>query len=84
MKKNASVLKRTRQAQKATLRNRHYISTMKTSIKKVKNAQTKAEAEPLFKAAVALIDKVARKGIIHKNNAAHRKSALAEYLANLS
>ena len=57
MKKNASVLKRTRQAQKAALRNRHYVSMMKTSIKKVKNTKTKAEAEPLFKAAVALIDR---------------------------
>ncbi|HPC35088.1 MAG TPA: 30S ribosomal protein S20 [Candidatus Marinimicrobia bacterium] len=83
MKKNASVLKRTRQAQKAAERNQHYVSMMKTSIKKVKNAKTRAEAEPLFKAAIALIDKVARKGIIHRNNAAHRKSALAEYFSNL-
>ncbi|MCK9243746.1 MAG: 30S ribosomal protein S20 [Candidatus Marinimicrobia bacterium] len=84
MKKNKSVLKRTRQAQKAAENNQHYISMMKTSIKKVKSAKSKAEAEPLFKDAVSTIDKVATKGIIHKNNAAHKKSALNEHISKLT
>lgn len=84
MKKNMSVLKRTRQAEKAADQNQHYISMMKTSVKKVRNAKTKAEAEPLFKAAVSTIDKVAGKGVIHKNNAAHSKSALAKHISKLS
>jgi len=84
MKKNKSVLKRTRQAEKAAENNQHYISMMKSSIKKVKSAKTKAEAEPLFKAAVATIDKVAGKGIIHKNNAAHKKSTLTEHISKFS
>jgi small subunit ribosomal protein S20 len=84
MKKNMSVLKRTRQAEKAADKNQHYISMLKTSVKKVKSAPTKTEAEPLFKAAVATIDKVAGKGIIHKNKAAHAKSALAKHISKLS
>ncbi|MFH1213817.1 MAG: 30S ribosomal protein S20 [Candidatus Neomarinimicrobiota bacterium] len=83
MKKNLSVLKRTRQAEKASASNQHYISMMKTSVKKVKTANTKAEAEPLFKSAVSTIDKLAGKGIIHKNNAANSKSALANHLSKL-
>ncbi len=79
-----SVLKRTRQAEKAADQNQHYISMMKTSVKKVKAAKNKAEAEQLFKSAVSTIDKVAGKGIIHKNKAAHSKSALARHISTLS
>ncbi|MBO8130800.1 MAG: 30S ribosomal protein S20 [Candidatus Marinimicrobia bacterium] len=82
-KKSKSVLKRVRQAEKRRLRNKHYKSLIKTMIKKVKSAQTKEEAEELYKKAVSVIDKVASKGIIHKNNAARKKSRLAKYLAKL-
>jgi len=82
-KKSKSVLKRVRQAEKRRLKNKHYKSLIKTMIKKVKSAQTKEEAEELYKKAVSVIDKVASKGIIHKNNAARKKSRLAKYLAKL-
>ena len=59
-------------------RNKSAKSALKTSIKKA-NAAIEGEGadkEAAVKAAVAKIDRAAAKGLIHKNNAAHRKSAL--------
>ncbi len=84
MSRNKSVQKRIRQAEKRRDYNRQYKTLMKTKIKKVKKAQTKKEAEPLLKEAVAAIDKVAGKGIIHKNKAANQKSKLSKYVSKLS
>ena len=84
MSKNKSVQKRIRQAEKARLRNRHYKSLMKTTIKKVKQAETKEAALELITKAVSVIDKVAGKGIIHKKNAANKKSKLYKFVAKMS
>ncbi len=84
MSKKGSVAKRIRQAEKARVRNKHYKSLMKTMIKKVKAAPSKAEAEPLFQKTVSTIDSIAGKGIIHKNSAANKKSRLAAHIAKLS
>ena len=64
-------------------RNKAAMSSLKTAIKKANaaidnNAADKAE---LVKLAVKKIDKAAAKGLIHKNNAAHKKAALAVRLA---
>jgi len=66
------------------LRNRHYKSLMKTSIKKVKQADSKDAAMELISKAVSVIDKVAGKGIIHKKNAANKKSKLYKFVAKMS
>ena len=84
MSKNKSVQKRIRQAEKARLRNRHYKSLMKTTIKKVKLAETKDAALELMTKAVSVIDRVASKGIIHKKNAANKKSKLYKFVAKMS
>ena len=83
MSKNKSVQKRIRQAEKAHLRNKHYKSQIKTMIKKVKSATSKQDGEALFRETVSLIDSVVSKGIIHKNNAARKKSKLSTYLSKL-
>lgn len=84
MSRNKSVQKRIRQAEKARLRNRHYKSLMRTSIGKVKNAENKSDAQELLKTAVSVIDRVTRKGIVHKNNAANKKSRLHKFVAKMS
>lgn len=83
MSVNKSVQKRIRQAAKSNLRNRHYRSKMKTAIKKVTSATTREEALPVLNKAVSIIDQVARKGIIHKNNAGNQKSRLMNFLNKL-
>ncbi|MDP6569714.1 MAG: 30S ribosomal protein S20 [Candidatus Marinimicrobia bacterium] len=77
-----SELKRVRQSRRDNLRNRHYTSMMKTSIKKVLDAD-KGEAASLLSQAVSTIDRVCGKGIIHKNRAAQHKSKLTKYINSL-
>ena len=64
-------------------RNKQYRTAMKTAIKKADKAiaENSADKEEVVKAAVKKIDQMATKGIIHKNNAARKKSALVVRLA---
>ncbi len=64
------------------LRNVHFKSLMKTSIKKAESAIENNDKELVTTVRVALkqIDKTAAKGIIHKNSAARKKSSLAKKL----
>ncbi len=80
MSAKGSTLKRVRQSQKANDYNNHYKSMMKTSIKKVLNTSSKEEAKSLKDEAFKIIDKVASKGVIHKNKAANQKSRLSKHL----
>lgn len=71
--------KRARQAEKHRGRNVAQRSLVRTQIVKVIKAITsgdKAQAAAAFKAAVPVIDRMARRGIIHKNKAARHKSRL--------
>ena len=60
------------------MRNIQKKSKMKTAIKKVKNAPDKETASVELKNTIALLDRNAVKGIIHKNKAAHIKSKLTK------
>ena len=77
-----SELKRVRQSCKRNLRNRHYKSMMRTSIKNVLLAEKKDASEFLTKA-VSTIDRICTKGVIHRNNAARHKSKLTKYVNSL-
>jgi small subunit ribosomal protein S20 len=56
--------------------NRFYKSTMKTAIKNVLAETDPATREEMLKLAISRIDKAAKKNVIHKNNAANKKSKL--------
>jgi len=56
---------------------------MRTAIKKVLSATDKEEAQKQYTNTTALLDKLAAKGIIHKNKAANKKSRLAHFVNNL-
>ena len=79
---SGSELKRVRQSRRNNLRNRHYKSIMKTSIKKVMEADKK-DASSLLDQAISTIDRVCGKGIIHQNRASHHKSKLTKYVNSL-
>ena len=79
---SGSQLKRIRQARRDNLRNRHYKTMMKTSIKKVLEADKK-DASSLLTQAISIIDRVCGKGMIHKNRAAQHKSKLTKYINSL-
>ena len=83
MSAKGSVLKRVRQSRKANERNKNYKSAMKTVIKKVLNETDKNNASKLADKAFSTIDKVASKGVIHKNKAANQKSRVSKHLKNI-
>ncbi|MFQ5706474.1 MAG: 30S ribosomal protein S20 [bacterium] len=78
-----SVIKRARQSEKARRRNQRYKSAMKTSIKKLLSTTDKEAAENTLRNTVSLLDKMVTKGIIHKNNAANKKSRLSKFMNSL-
>lgn len=79
--------KRARQAEKRRQHNASLRSTVRTYIKRVvkaieeKNIQ---EAETAYQTAVPIIDRMANKGIIHKNKAARHKSRLLGHIRELA
>lgn len=75
-----SALKRVKRSEKARRRNSHYKSTLRTAIKRLKARKRKEEAETELKKVVSLLDKLASKGIIHKNRASNQKSKLMRFV----
>ena len=74
-----SAKKRVQIAQVRSARNKADRSALKTALKKFEAAAVegnRTEAEGAYKVAVKTVDKAVAKGILHKNNAAHKKSAL--------
>ena len=81
-----SQIKRNRTNEKARLRNKAYKSELKTHVRHVREAIAsgdKAAAESTLRDATRKLDKAVSKGVIHKNQAANRKSALAKQVAAL-
>ena len=81
-----SQIKRNRQNEKARLRNKSVKSSLKTVIRKLNQATEAgdtATATALLRDASRKLDKAASKGVIHKNQAANRKSAIAKRAAEL-
>ncbi len=86
MANSAQSKKRARQAEKRRQRNASARSMMRTTIKKTIKAIAQGDkpaAEQAYKSAVPVIDKMARKGLIHANKAARHKSRLNKHLRNM-
>jgi|WetSurMetagenome_2_1015567.scaffolds.fasta_scaffold00051_45 small subunit ribosomal protein S20 len=75
--------KHIRQSKRANLKNRSDWSKLRTVIRNVLDSKDKKTAQDGLKAAVSFIDKCAGSGLIHKNNAAHKKSRLAVHVNKL-
>ena len=84
MANHKSALKRIRTNEAKRLTNRYQLKSTRTVIKKVRTATEKKEAEALFVTAQSMIDKLAKRNIIHKNNAANKISSLKRLVANLA
>jgi small subunit ribosomal protein S20 len=83
MANHKSAEKRIRQAEKRRLVNRYYGKTMRNAIRKFKAFSTKQEAANKLNELYSLIDKNAKRGIIHKNKAANLKSKLTLFYNKL-
>jgi ribosomal protein S20 len=82
-----SQIKRNRQNEKRRLRNKAVKSSLKTAVRKFRETVEAGDAEQanvLMREASRALDKAASKGVIHKNQAANRKSAIARQLSSLS
>jgi len=81
-----SQIKRNRQNEKRRISNRIYRGRARTFVAKARQAidGNTEEAKEAVLQAVSALDKAASKGVIHKNNAARRKSRLMKKLAQLS
>lgn len=84
MANHKSALKRIRANEAKRLRNRYQHKTTRTFIKRLKAVTDKVEAQELLKTVTSMIDKLAKKNIIHKNNAANRKSKLTKLVNALA
>jgi small subunit ribosomal protein S20 len=81
-----SAIKRIKQNHKRRLRNRLFTGRARTFVKNARSSieeGTPADARTTTITAIRALDKAAEKGIIHKNNAARRKSRLMRHLAQL-
>ncbi len=84
MANHKSALKRVRQSEKKRVHNKYYAKTTRNLIKVIRQAGEKAQAEELLPKVSSLLDKLAKKNIIHKNKAANLKSKLTKHVASLA
>jgi small subunit ribosomal protein S20 len=81
-----SQIKRNKQNEKARLRNKAVKSSLRTSVRKFREAADSGDvdaAAQAMRAASRQLDKAVSKGVIHKNQASNRKSAIARRCAEL-
>lgn len=83
MPKLKSAKKALRQSRTRTTRNRAQRSALRTAVKRVRDATTADAAAKAYNAAVRLLDRAARKGLVHPNNAARHKSQMAAAVKKL-
>jgi small subunit ribosomal protein S20 len=82
-----SQIKRNKQNEKARMRNKAVKSELRTSVRKFREAADGGNAEAAeaaMRAAAVKLDKAVSKGVIHKNQAANRKSAIARRAQQLT
>ena len=83
MAHHKSAIKRIRQSKKRRLYNRTNKKMVKQALRAVREAKSYDEALSLVNKAYSVLDKVSSRGVIHKNNAANHKSAVAKMLQKL-
>lgn len=80
MANHKSALKRIRANAAKRLRNRYQAKTTRTFIKRLRGAVSKEEAVALLPKVTSMLDRLAKKNVIHKNKAANNKSKLTKFV----
>ncbi len=83
MAHHKSALKRIRQNRKRRLYNRSKKRLIKDAMRQVKQATSYEEGMEKLRKAMSVLDRVSSKGVIHKNNAANKKSELSKLVLRL-
>jgi small subunit ribosomal protein S20 len=84
MANHKSAIKRIRSNASKRLRNRYQARTTRNAIKRLRSSSTKSEASDLLKKVISMLDRLAKKNVIHKNKAANNKSKLTKFVNALS
>ena len=84
MANHKSSLKRIKSSETRRLRNRYYGKTMRNAVRKFRTLENKAEASEKPPGIISLIDKLAKKTIIHKNKAGNLKSKLTRFVNKMA
>ena len=80
MANHKSSLKRIRSNAAKRLRNRYQAKTTRNAIKKLRGSADKATAAPLLSKVISMLDRLAKKNVIHKNKASNNKSKLTKFV----
>ena len=83
MAHHLSAKKRIRQDEKRNISNRYYAKTARNAIKKLRTTKSKEEAITQLPDVSSMLDKLAKRNIIHKNKAANLKSSLTHHVNSL-
>jgi len=83
MANHKSALKRIRSNRVKQLRNKYQHKTTRNAVRELRASTEKKEAEEKFPKVVAMLDKLAKNNVIHKNKASNLKSKLAKFVATL-
>ena len=83
MANHKSAIKRIRQTLTKRLRNRYYAKTARNAVRKLRATSDKTQAAELYKKVSSMLDKLAKRNIIHKNKAGNLKSKLALHVNKL-
>jgi small subunit ribosomal protein S20 len=84
MANHKSAIKRIRQSKARRLDNRYYAKTARNAVKKLRTTKEKEAAEEMYPKVTSLLDRLAKKNVIHKNKASNLKSKLAIYMKKLA
>jgi small subunit ribosomal protein S20 len=84
MANHKSAIKRIRSNDAKRLRNKYYHKTTRNAVRKLRALTTKKEASALLPKVAAMLDKLAKNNVIHKNKASNLKSGLASFVNGLN
>ena len=84
MAHHQSAKKRIRQTEVRRLHNKYYARSTRNAVRALRNLTNKSEAQELLPKVTAMLDKLAKKNIIHDNKAANLKSSLSKHVNQLA
>jgi small subunit ribosomal protein S20 len=84
MANHKSALKRIRRNEKRRVHNRYYAKTTRNAIRRLRNMEDVKEAGTTLPSIISMIDRLAKRNIIHNNKAANLKSKLTKYVNKLA
>ena len=83
MAHHQSAKKRIRQDEKKQILNKYYAKTMRNAVRDLRKLSEKDAAVVEYPKVVSMIDRLAKKNLIHRNKAANLKSKLASHISKL-